>query len=74
MYLFISNFVLLQEGLNTSGEAEGDIPKYILDTLDKTTYLRGKFLGKVSAEDFFKLTFRISLNSVSVFIETWSIK
>lgn len=33
-------------GLNTSGEAEGDIPKYILDNADKTTYLRGKFLGK----------------------------
>jgi len=33
-------------GLNTSGEAEGEIPQKIFDSNDKTSYLRGKFLGK----------------------------
>ena len=34
-------------GLNTSGETENDIPKFITDNNDKTNYVRGKFLGKV---------------------------
>lgn len=33
-------------GLNTSGETENDIPKFISDSNDKTNYVRGKFLGK----------------------------
>jgi hypothetical protein len=41
---FSSSF---QDGLNTSGDSENDIPKFINDNNDKTSYLRGKFLGKV---------------------------
>lgn len=33
-------------GLNTSGETENDVPKYITDNNDRTSYVRGKFLGK----------------------------
>ena len=41
-------FFLFQDGgLNTSGETENDIPKFISDSNDKTNYVRGKFLGKV---------------------------
>ena len=41
-------FVFQEGGLNTSGETEADIPKFITDSNDKTSYVRGKFLGKVS--------------------------
>ena len=40
--------VLFQDGLNTSGETDNDIPKFITDSNEKTSYVRGKFLGKVS--------------------------
>ena len=36
-------------GLNTSGETDNDIPKFITDNNDKTNYVRGKFLGKVKS-------------------------
>ena len=36
-------------GLNTSGETENDIPKFISDNNDRTNYVRGKFLGKVKS-------------------------
>ena len=39
---------LFQDGLNTSGETDNDIPKFITDSNEKTSYVRGKFLGKVS--------------------------
>ena len=33
--------------MNTSGDTDHDVPKFITDTNDKTSYVRGKFLGKV---------------------------
>ena len=43
-----TNMKYFQEaGLNTSGETENDIPKFITDCNDCTNYVRGKFLGKV---------------------------
>ena len=42
------NLLLQDGGLNTSGEAEEQIPKFISDCNDKTNYVRGKFLGKVT--------------------------
>jgi len=36
----------LKEGLNTSGESEHEIPKYISDVTDMSNYVRGRFLGK----------------------------
>ena len=51
--MILKYFLLLQEGgLNTSGETEADIPKFITDSNDKTSYVRGKFLGKVSGEHY----------------------
>ena len=38
---------LFQEGHNTSGESEQEIPKYISDVTDMSNYVRGRFLGKV---------------------------
>ena len=46
-FLNINVIFFFQDGLNTSGESENDIPKFINDNNDKTSYLRGKFLGKV---------------------------
>ena len=54
--MILKYFLLLQEGgLNTSGETEADIPKFITDSNDKTSYVRGKFLGKVSGEHYIHL-------------------
>ena len=54
--MILKYFLLLQEGgLNTSGETEADIPKFITDSNDKTSYVRGKFLGKVSGENYIHL-------------------
>ena len=51
--MILKYFLFLQEGgLNTSGETEADIPKFITDSNDKTSYVRGKFLGKVSGEHY----------------------
>ncbi|XP_023327473.1 serine/threonine-protein kinase PLK1 [Eurytemora carolleeae] len=36
----------VKDGLNTSGESENDIPKYITDINDCKNYARGRFLGK----------------------------
>ena len=39
-----------QDGvLNTSGDTDHDVPKFITDTNDKASYVRGKFLGKVNS-------------------------
>lgn len=51
-------------GLNTSGEAENDIPKYITDNNDKSSYVRGKFLGKGG---FARVHELMDLNSSAVF-------
>ena len=40
-------YIFQDGGLNTSGETDNDIPKFITDNNDKTNYVRGKFLGKV---------------------------
>ena len=42
-------YVFQDGGLNTSGETDNDIPKFITDNNDKTNYVRGKFLGKVKS-------------------------
>ena len=46
--LLVTLLSIFQDGgLNTSGETDNDIPKFITDNNDKTNYVRGKFLGKV---------------------------
>ena len=42
-------YIFQDGGLNTSGETDNDIPKFITDNNDKTNYVRGKFLGKVKS-------------------------
>ena len=65
--MILKYFLLLQEGgLNTSGETEADIPKFITDSNDKTSYVRGKFLGKVSEEHYIQEIYESTIFSYEI--------